>query len=82
MGFRAEDDNIIGKPALYGATSGVCFARGIAAERLAARHSIAWAMVVGAGDQCCGYMTGVRVVVLSAGGTNLAAGIGGGITRT
>mmetsp|Transcript_62362 Transcript_62362/g.174232 ORF Transcript_62362/g.174232 Transcript_62362/m.174232 type:complete len:2159 (-) Transcript_62362:60-6536(-) len=79
-GFKAEENIIIGNTALYGATSGVCFVRGIAAERFAVRNSGAWAVVEGTGDHCCEYMTGGRVVVLGDVGDNLAAGMSGGVT--
>merc|ERR1712190_636079 len=78
-GFKAEDNVIIGNVALYGATMGVCFVRGICSERFAVRNSGVWAVVEGAGDHCCEYMTGGRVVVLGQTGSNFAAGMSGGI---
>ena len=36
-------------------------------------------MVEGAGDHCCEYMTGGRVVVLGTTGRNFAAGMSGGL---
>eukprot|EP00930_Biecheleria_cincta_P054051 TRINITY_DN3994_c0_g1_i2.p1 TRINITY_DN3994_c0_g1~~TRINITY_DN3994_c0_g1_i2.p1 ORF type:complete len:2158 (-),score=436.10 TRINITY_DN3994_c0_g1_i2:218-6520(-) len=78
-GFKSEENVIIGNVALYGATTGVAFIRGICAERFAVRNSGAWAVVEGAGDHCCEYMTGGRVVVLGATGSNFAAGMSGGV---
>ena len=63
---------------LYGATSGECFLRGIAAERFCVRNSGAHAVVEGVGDHGCEYMTGGRVVVLGETGVNFAAGMSGG----
>jgi len=80
QGFEAAKNIIIGNTALYGATSGVCFVNGIAAERFAVRNSGVWAVVEGAGDHCCEYMTGGRVLVLGPVGDNFGAGMSGGIT--
>lgn len=77
--FNAEENIIVGNTCLYGATSGVCFFRGIAAERFAVRNSGATAVVEGVGDHGCEYMTGGRVVVLGSTGRNFAAGMSGGI---
>ena len=77
--FAAEENIIIGNVALYGATSGELFARGVAGERFAVRNSGACAVVEGVGDHGCEYMTGGRVVVLGATGRNFAAGMSGGI---
>ena len=62
--FVPEDNVIIGNVALYGATGGEAFVRGIAGERFAVRNSGAHAVVEGVGDHGCEYMTGGRVVVL------------------
>ena len=62
--FAAEENVIIGNVALYGATSGEAFIRGVAGERFAVRNSGAHAVVEGVGDHGCEYMTGGRVVVL------------------
>merc|ERR1719387_3388977 len=78
-GFMAEEHVIIGNTALYGATAGVCLVRGICGERFAVRNSGAWAVVEGAGDHCCEYMTGGRVVCLGKTGANFAAGMSGGV---
>ena len=64
--FAAEDNVIIGNVALYGATSGDAYIRGVAGERFAVRNSGAHAVVEGVGDHACEYMTGGRVVVLGA----------------
>src|SRR5262245_52332904 len=77
--FAAEDNVIAGSVALYGATSGEAFIRGIAGERFAVRNSGAVAVVEGVGDHGCEYMTGGRVVVLGRTGRNFAAGMSGGI---
>ena len=62
--FIAEENIIVGNVALYGATSGEAYIRGIAGERFAVRNSGATAVVEGVGDHGCEYMTGGRVVVL------------------
>ena len=75
----AEDNVIIGNVALYGATSGRAFIRGLAGERFAVRNSGAHAVVEGVGDHGCEYMTGGAVVVLGPTGRNFAAGMSGGV---
>ncbi len=70
---------IVGNTVLYGAIEGECYLRGIAGERFAVRNSGAIAVVEGAGDHCCEYMTGGIVVVLGRTGRNFAAGMSGGI---
>ncbi len=77
--FAAEENVIIGNVALYGATSGDAFIRGVAGERFAVRNSGAQAVVEGVGDHACEYMTGGRVVVLGATGRNFGAGMSGGL---
>ena len=77
--FAAEENMIIGNVALYGATSGEAYVRGIAGERFAVRNSGALAVVEGVGDHGCEYMTGGRVVVLGKTGRNFAAGMSGGV---
>jgi glutamate synthase (ferredoxin) len=77
--FAAEENVIIGNVALYGATSGEAYIRGVAGERFAVRNSGADAVVEGVGDHGCEYMTGGRVVVLGRTGRNFAAGMSGGI---
>jgi glutamate synthase (NADPH/NADH) large chain len=75
----AEDNIIVGNTVLYGAISGECYFRGVAGERFAIRNSGAVAVIEGAGDHCCEYMTGGIVVVLGRTGRNFAAGMSGGI---
>lgn len=77
--FKAEENILIGNVCLYGATTGTCFFRGVAAERFAVRNSGATAVVEGVGDHGCEYMTGGRVVILGSAGRNFAAGMSGGI---
>jgi glutamate synthase (NADPH) large chain len=77
--FTPEENIIIGNVALYGATSGEAYIRGLAGERFAVRNSGAVAVVEGVGDHGCEYMTGGRVVVLGRTGRNFAAGMSGGI---
>src|SRR5947207_274590 len=74
-----EESIIVGNTVLYGAIEGECYFRGIAGERFAVRNSGAIAVVEGAGDHCCEYMTGGVVVVLGRTGRNFAAGMSGGI---
>jgi glutamate synthase (ferredoxin) len=77
--FLAEENIIVGNVALYGATSGEAYIRGVAGERFAVRNSGALAVVEGVGDHGCEYMTGGRVVVLGKTGRNFAAGMSGGM---
>ncbi|MFN2571927.1 MAG: glutamate synthase large subunit [Gemmatimonadales bacterium] len=70
---------LLGNTALYGATSGRLFAAGSAGDRFAVRNSGAVAVVEGAGDHCCEYMTGGVVVVLGPVGRNFGAGMSNGI---
>ncbi len=77
--FKAEDNIIIGNVALYGATSGELFVRGMAGERFGVRNSGVNAVVEAVGDHGCEYMTGGRVVILGKTGRNFAAGMSGGI---
>jgi glutamate synthase (ferredoxin) len=78
-----EDD--AGKPALagntclYGATGGTLHIAGSVGERFAVRNSGAVAVVEGAGDHLCEYMTGGTVVVLGSVGRNVGAGMTGGV---
>ena len=74
-----EENILIGNVALYGATSGQAFFRGMAAERFCVRNSGARVVVEGVGEHGCEYMTGGRVVVLGKTGRNFAAGMSGGI---
>src|SRR5215831_7682550 len=78
-GVIPEESIVVGNTVLYGAISGECYFRGIAGERFAVRNSGALAVIEGAGDHCCEYMTGGVVVVLGNTGRNFAAGMSGGI---
>ena len=74
-----QDNIIAGNTCLYGATSGEVFFQGVVGERFAVRNSGATAVVEGAGDHGCEYMTGGIVVVLGQTGRNFAAGMSGGV---
>jgi glutamate synthase (ferredoxin) len=77
--FDPSESVIIGNTCLYGATGGMLFANGKAGERFAVRNSKAQAVIEGAGDHCCEYMTGGVVVVLGKVGRNVGAGMTGGL---
>jgi glutamate synthase (NADPH) large chain len=77
--FKAEENILIGNVALYGATAGEAFFRGVAGERFAVRNSGAVAVVEGVGDHGCEYMTRGTVIVLGKTGRNFAAGMSGGV---
>ncbi len=77
--FVAEENIIIGNVALYGATAGEIFVRGMAGERFGVRNSGVSAVVEAIGDHGCEYMTGGRVIILGKTGRNFAAGMSGGI---
>jgi len=77
--FKAEENMVIGNVALYGATAGEVYLRGMAGERFGVRNSGVDAVVEGIGDNGCEYMTGGRVVVLGRAGRNFGAGMSGGI---
>ena len=74
-----EENILVGNVALYGATGGEAYFRGIAGERFCVRNSGAWAVVEGVGDHGCEYMTGGRALILGKTGRNFAAGMSGGI---
>jgi glutamate synthase (NADPH/NADH) large chain len=76
--FIARETVIMGNTCLYGATGGELYAAGTAGERFAVRNSGALAVVEGAGDHCCEYMTGGVVCVLGRTGVNFGAGFTGG----
>ena len=78
VSYVVRDSAIIGNTCLYGATGGTLFAAGTAGERFAVRNSGATAVIEGAGDHCCEYMTDGVVVVLGRTGINLGAGMTGG----
>jgi len=77
--FEAEQNTIAGNTLLYGATTGEVYINGRVGERFGVRNSGAIAVIEGAGDHCCEYMTGGRVVVLGDTGRNFAAGMSGGV---
>jgi glutamate synthase (NADPH/NADH) large chain len=76
--FVHKETVIMGNTCLYGATGGELYAAGHAGERFAVRNSGAIAVVEGAGDHCCEYMTGGVVCVLGRTGLNFGAGLTGG----
>jgi len=76
---RPENNIVIGNTVMYGAIEGEAYFRGVAGERFCVRNSGATAVVEGAGDHCCEYMTGGTVVVLGRTGRNFAAGMSGGV---
>ena len=76
--FASNETPIMGNTCLYGATGGRLHAAGTVGERFAVRNSGATAVVEGAGDHCCEYMTGGIVAVLGAAGYNFGAGMTGG----
>ncbi len=76
--FVARETVIMGNTCLYGATGGELYAAGVAGERFAVRNSGATAVVEGAGDHCCEYMTGGVVCILGRTGVNFGAGFTGG----
>jgi glutamate synthase (ferredoxin) len=77
--YDASANVIVGNTCLYGATGGVLYANGQAGERFAVRNSAAKAVIEGAGDHCCEYMTGGVIVVLGKVGRNVGAGMTGGL---
>ncbi|MCW5830753.1 MAG: glutamate synthase large subunit [Deltaproteobacteria bacterium] len=77
--FRPEENIIIGNVALYGATGGEAYFRGVAGERFCVRNSGVSAVIEGVGDHGCEYMTRGEVVVLGSTGRNFAAGMSGGV---
>ena len=79
--LEKDPKNIIaGNTALYGATGGKLFISGGVGERFAVRNSGATAVIEGAGDHCCEYMTGGQVVILGEVGANFGAGMTGGFS--
>ncbi len=77
--FVPEENIIVGNVALYGATGGEAYIRGMAGERFCVRNSGVHAVVESVGDHGCEYMTGGRVVILGTTGRNFAAGMSGGV---
>ncbi|NOI33649.1 glutamate synthase large subunit [Vibrio cyclitrophicus] len=76
--FTCNEATIIGNTCLYGATGGKLFAAGTAGERFGVRNSGTVAVIEGAGDNACEYMTGGIVAILGATGVNFGAGMTGG----
>jgi len=74
-----HENVILGNTALYGATAGKLFAAGQAGSRFAVRNSGAIAVIEGAGNHCCEYMTGGLVLVLGPIGRNFGAGMSNGV---
>ncbi len=77
--YCSSTNVIAGNTLLYGATSGEVYISGKVGERFAVRNSGAICVVEGAGEHCCEYMTGGRVVVLGYTGRNFGAGMSGGV---
>ena len=77
--YDPSDNVIVGNTCLYGATGGTLYAFGKAGERFAVRNSKGQAVIEGAGDHCCEYMTGGIVVCLGSVGRNVGAGMTGGL---
>ncbi|HEY6168020.1 MAG TPA: glutamate synthase large subunit [Verrucomicrobiae bacterium] len=77
--FVPEENIIVGNVALYGATAGEAYIRGMAGERFGVRNSGVNAVVEAVGDHGCEYMTGGKVVILGPAGRNFAAGMSGGV---
>jgi len=77
--YEAATNALIGNTCLYGATGGTVYANGRAGERFAVRNSKGQAVIEGAGDHCCEYMTGGVIVVLGSVGRNVGAGMTGGL---
>jgi glutamate synthase (ferredoxin) len=70
---------VAGNAILYGATGGAVFLAGRVGERFAVRNSGALAVVEGAGDHACEYMTAGAAVILGEVGRNFGAGMTGGV---
>ncbi|MCL5980897.1 MAG: glutamate synthase large subunit, partial [Gammaproteobacteria bacterium] len=79
VAYASQDSAIVGNTCLYGATGGRLYAAGRAGERFAVRNSGAIAVIEGAGDHACEYMTGGQVVMLGELGVNFGAGMTGGL---
>ena len=75
----AVDPVLAGNTICYGATGGRLFVAGRVGERFCVRNSGATAVVEGAGDHFCEYMTGGVAVALGPIGWNAGAGMTGGV---
>ena len=78
-GDAATEPVLAGNTCLYGATGGRLFIAGRAGERFGVRNSGAVAVVEGAGDHFGEYMTGGVLVSLGRVGSNVGAGMTGGV---
>jgi glutamate synthase (ferredoxin) len=74
-----RSDVLTGNTVLYGASGGELYIADRVGERFAVRNSGALAVVEGAGQHACEYMTAGIVVILGPTGTNLGAGMTGGL---
>ena len=72
-------DVLVGNTVLYGATSGELFVAGRAGERFAVRNSGALAVVEGAGQHACEYMTAGVALIAGPVGINFGSGMTGGL---
>ncbi len=77
--YESDKNVIAGNTLLYGATSGEVYIAGKVGERFCIRNSGVKCVVEGAGEHCCEYMTGGRVVILGDTGSNFGAGMSGGV---
>ncbi len=75
----SPDPVLAGNTICYGATGGRLFVAGRVGERFCVRNSGATAVVEGAGDHFCEYMTGGVAVALGEVGWNAGAGMTGGV---
>ena len=72
-------DVLAGNTVLYGATGGELYIAGRVGERFAVRNSGALAVVEGAGQHACEYMTAGIALILGPVGGNVGAGVTGGL---
>ena len=77
--YDPSENAIVGNTCLYGSTGGTLYANGRAGERFAVRNSKGVAVIEGAGDHCCEYMTGGTIVAIGSVGRNVGAGMTGGL---
>jgi glutamate synthase domain-containing protein 3 len=78
MAENPQDHTIIGNTCFYGAIDGDLYAAGKAGNRFGVRLSGARAVIEGAQDSACEYMTGGEAVILGKVGSNFGAGASGG----
>ncbi|HAT09703.1 MAG TPA: glutamate synthase subunit alpha, partial [Planctomycetes bacterium] len=79
VGYRWDENAIVGNTVLYGATGGEVYFAGMAGERFGVRNSGVNAVIEGVGDHGAEYMTGGMLVCLGRTGRNFAAGMSGGL---